>query len=157
MCGICGYAYRDHGRFADPRSLRAMNETITHRGPDSDGYYEHAGVGLAMRRLSIIDVQGGDQPIFNEDKTIAIVFNGELYNFHNLRERLASTGHVFTTHTDTECIVHAYETWGVDCLQYLNGMFAFAIWDSRQNQLFIARDRTGIKPLYYSVLPDAVV
>lgn len=150
MCGICGYAYADTQRTVDRAVIQAMNQTIRHRGPDSDGFYLQDGVALAMRRLSIIDVSGGDQPIYNEDGTLAIVFNGEIYNFPELRQSLLRLGHDFKTHSDTECIVHAYESWGDNCLNYLNGMFAFALWDTKNQSLLVARDRTGIKPLYYS-------
>ncbi|MBZ0309403.1 MAG: asparagine synthase (glutamine-hydrolyzing) [Anaerolineae bacterium] len=150
MCGICGYAHADVQHPINETILRAMNETIHHRGPDSDGYYLQPGVALAMRRLSIIDVAGGDQPIYNEDGTLAIVFNGEIYNFPELRKTLVSLGHEFQTNSDTECIVHAYESWGDDCLTHLNGMFAFALWDKKNQRLLVARDRTGIKPLYYA-------
>lgn len=157
MCGICGYVHQDRQRVVHEPHLRGMNESITHRGPDSEGYYIQPGVALAMRRLSIIDVVGGAQPIFNEDKTLAIIFNGEIYNFQEVRTRLLQEGHQFCTQTDTECIVHAYESWGVDCLDQLNGMFAFALWDTREQKLFLARDRTGIKPLYYADLDGTLV
>src|SRR5690606_16357988 len=134
-----------------------MNQSIQHRGPDSDGFYICPGVALAMRRLSIIDVSGGDQPIFNEDGSLAIIYNGEMYNFPQLRDELLAHGHVFKTQTDTECVVHAYEQWGLDCVKHFNGMFAFALWDSREQRLFIARDRTGIKPLYYAHLEDSLL
>lgn len=154
MCGICGYAHADVQRAVNAAYLRAMNDTIRHRGPDSDGYYLQPGIALAMRRLSIIDVAGGDQPIYNEDGTLAVIFNGEIYNFPELRQKLLRLGHQFQTHSDTECIVHAYESWGEDCLSHLNGMFAFALWDSKNQRLLVARDRTGIKPLYYAQLHD---
>src|SRR3990172_10800465 len=122
MCGICGCLHTDIQHPIEASIIHRMNDSIIHRGPDSDGYYIQEGVGLAIRRLSIIDVQGGDQPIFNEDSSIVIVFNGEIYNFPELRDKLLDQGHHFKTHTDTECIVHAYETWGVECLEHLNGM-----------------------------------
>ena len=150
MCGICGVAYADRSRSVDPVVLRAMNEAIRHRGPDSDGFHFAPGVGLAARRLSIIDVAGGDQPISNEDGSVHIVYNGEIYNHEQLRHELQTRGHRFRTHTDTEAIVHAYEEYGEDCVQRLRGMFAFAIWDERNETLFIARDRVGKKPLYYA-------
>ena len=157
MCGICGYIHRDWQRPIHEFQLRGMNDALVHRGPDSEGYYIHPGAALAMRRLSIIDVAGGDQPIYNEDKSIALVFNGEIYNFREVRAQLVQAGHRFYTDTDTECVVHAYESWGVECLEHLNGMFAFALWDERERELFLARDRTGIKPLYYAALDDTLV
>lgn len=150
MCGICGIA-DSAGRRVDSSVLRRMNAAIAHRGPDGEGFFEHGGAGLAMRRLAIIDVSGGDQPIFNEDKSIAIVFNGECYNYQELRELLDKRGHQFRTNSDTECIVHLYEDHGPECLQHLRGMFAFAIWDEARKRLFIARDRLGKKPIYYSI------
>jgi len=153
MCGIVGI-HSLNGHRPIPRPvLAAMNRALTHRGPDSEGYHEDAGrVGLAMRRLSIIDVSGGDQPISNEDGTIWIVFNGEIYNFPELRAELEARGHRFRTHSDTETIVHAYEEFGDDCVDRLRGMFTFAIWDASRRRLLLARDRVGIKQLYYSVV-----
>ena len=130
--------------------LGRMNEAIRHRGPDEDGIYLNGRVGLAVRRLAIIDLEGGQQPITNEDRTVWIVFNGEIYNFEELKERLQKLGHTFTTGSDTEAIVHAYEQYGADCPKHLRGMFAFAIWDERKEELFLARDRVGKKPLLYS-------
>jgi len=149
MCGICGTLHYDRRARADADEVRRMNEAIFHRGPDEDGFYVNGRVGLAMRRLSIIDLTSGQQPIGNEDGTIWIVFNGEIYNFQEVRRDLESKGHRFKTNSDTEAIVHAYEEYGIDCPAKLNGMFAFAIWDSRAERLFIARDRLGKKPLYY--------
>jgi asparagine synthase (glutamine-hydrolysing) len=149
MCGICGFVHADRQRPVSRDVLRTMNEAIVHRGPDSEGYHAERGVGLAMRRLSIIDLAGGDQPIYNEDGRVVIVFNGEIYNFHDLRRDLEGT-HTFKTHTDTECIVHAYEEFGTECLERLNGMYAFALWDEERQQLLLARDRAGIKPLYWT-------
>ncbi|MEX1071103.1 MAG: asparagine synthase (glutamine-hydrolyzing) [Anaerolineales bacterium] len=151
MCGICGIA-DSAGLHVDVAMLRRMNTAIVHRGPDGDGFFEQQGVNLAMRRLAIIDVAGGDQPIFSEDKRIAIVYNGECYNYQELRDLLDKRGHQFRTNSDTECIVHLYEDHGPDCLRYLRGMFAFAIWDEPRQRLFVARDRLGKKPIYYSVL-----
>jgi len=148
MCGICGVYSFGNGA-PSPDLLRAMNGTITHRGPDDEGYYMDGPVGLAMRRLSIIDVSTGHQPIANEDETIWIVYNGEIYNFPVLREELERKGHVFRTRADTETVIHAYEEWGLDCLPRFNGMFAFAIWDKPRKRLLLARDPTGIKPLFY--------
>lgn len=127
-----------------------MCSTIVHRGPDDDGFYCDGDVGLGMRRLSIIDLHSGRQPVRNEDGTVRVVFNGEIYNFQELRQRLESRGHVFATWTDTEVIVHLYEEYGRRCVDHLRGMFAFALWDSRQKQLLLARDRIGIKPLYFA-------
>ncbi len=149
MCGIAGFINSEHGKQANERDLRRMCDVITHRGPDEDGYFVFDNVALGMRRLSIIDLSTGRQPITNEDKSIWIVFNGEIYNFPELRAELEAKGHQFRTKTDTETIVHAYEEWGTLCASKLNGMFAFAIWDNRRKQLFLARDRIGIKPLYY--------
>ncbi|HYG36030.1 MAG TPA: asparagine synthetase B, partial [Clostridia bacterium] len=148
MCGICGI-FDLAGNPIDRETLARMSEVIQHRGPDGAGEYVDGEVGLGHRRLSIIDVGGGSQPIGNEDGKVQIVFNGEIYNFVELREQLQKAGHQFRTRSDTEVIVHAYEEWGVQCVKRFNGMFAFAIWDSRERELFIARDHLGIKPLYY--------
>ena len=137
--------------------LERMNGTLTHRGPDDEGYYLSGPVGLAMRRLSIIDLSTGRQPITNEDESLWIVFNGEIYNYPELRTDLISHGHRFRTKTDTEVILHLYEEVGEDCVTRLNGMFAFAVWDTRQHRLFLARDRLGIKPLFYSPMPGGGV
>jgi asparagine synthase (glutamine-hydrolysing) len=149
MCGICGILRKDQGQ-VDQQVLRNMNQANFHRGPDGDGFYFAPGVGLAMRRLAIIDLNTGDQPIPNEDETLWIVFNGEIFNFNELRNVLEQRGHQFRTQTDTECILHLYEDHGEDCLQYLRGQFAFAIWDKTHQRLFLARDRFGQKPLYYA-------
>ncbi|HOX86360.1 MAG TPA: asparagine synthase (glutamine-hydrolyzing) [bacterium] len=149
MCGICGMVYRDRQKPVDGDALQRMNDAMRHRGPDDAGYHLAEGVGLAMRRLSIIDLVSGSQPIYNEDRSLAIVFNGEIYNHAELRTQLIARGHNYRTRTDTETILHAYEEYGEECPRKLNGMFAFAIWDSRKELLFVARDRIGIKPLYY--------
>jgi len=149
MCGICGIFHTDRAERVERETLAGMNQRIVHRGPDDDGFYVHGNVGLAMRRLSIIDVRTGHQPITNEDENIWIVYNGELYNHRELRKDLEARGHHYRTQSDTETIVHLYEEYGRDCVGYLRGMFAFAIWDRRKRQLFIARDRLGIKPFYY--------
>jgi len=154
MCGITGKVYYDQDRPVEQRTLRAMCQSLVHRGPDDDGFYLKGNIGLAMRRLSIIDLQTGKQPIHNEDRTIWIVCNGEIYNFPDLRHDLETKGHRFYTRTDTEVIVHLYEDQGLDFVQYLNGMFALALWDENQRQLVLARDRLGIKPLFYAQLPD---
>lgn len=145
MCGICGYA----GFERDEQLLKRMAAVIAHRGPDDEGFFWVDRVGLGMRRLSIIDIAGGQQPILNEDGTIAIIFNGEIYNYKTLVEHLIQRGHLFRTRSDTETILHLYEEYGSECVQHLRGMFAFAIYDTRHQQLFLARDRMGIKPLYY--------
>jgi len=155
MCGIAGFADTVTGGAPPDRGdtdralLGAMCAVIRHRGPDDEGIRVEPGVGLGMRRLSIIDLATGHQPIANEDGTIWIVFNGEIYNYRSLREQLLAAGHAFTTTTDTEVIVHAYEQWGADAFAHLRGMFGLAIWDRRQQTLWLARDRVGIKPLYY--------
>ena len=144
MCGICGF----YG-FEDRQLLRKMTDTLIHRGPDDSGYYTDRNVSLGQRRLSIIDLKTGKQPIFNEDRSMVIVFNGEIYNFQEIRDNLEKNGHIFSTNSDTETIVHAYEEYGHNCLKKFRGMFAFALWDSRKKELFLARDHTGIKPLFY--------
>src|SRR5271169_3824529 len=150
MCGIAGLVDTRPGAAADEATVHRMCQTIVHRGPDDEGIFVKGGVGLGMRRLSIIDLSGGHQPVHNEDKTIWIVFNGEIYNFPELREDLENRGHRFYTHTDTEVIVHLYEDLGAECVQKLRGMFAFAIYDERRRRLLLARDRLGKKPLHYS-------
>ena len=138
----------------DRAVLHRMNESQHHRGPDEGDLHIAPGVGLGHRRLSIIDVATGQQPLFNEDHTVAVVFNGEIYNFQELVPELTALGHVFRTHSDTEVIVHAWEAWGADCVKRFRGMFAFALWDERQQTLFLARDRLGVKPMFYALLPD---
>lgn len=149
MCGIAGLVYNDRCSTVEPEVLKRMCTVIRHRGPDDTGLMVQGRVGIGMTRLSIIDVAGGHQPIHNEDKSVYIVFNGETYNYKELRENLKKKGHRFYTSSDTEVIVHLYEEYGEECVQYLRGMFAFAIWDKKKEQLFIARDRLGIKPLHY--------
>lgn len=149
MCGIAGIANRARDRAVDPGAVRAMMAAIAHRGPDDEGAYFDGAVGLGFKRLSIIDLTTGNQPIANEDETVWIVFNGEIYNYLELRRDLGRHHH-FRTHTDTEVILHLYEELGERCLERLNGMFAFVIWDSRQQRLFAARDRLGIKPFYWT-------
>jgi asparagine synthase (glutamine-hydrolysing) len=154
MCGIAGI-FDCRGRAdADRVLLRRMADALSHRGPDGDGFYYAPGVGLGHRRLAIIDLVSGDQPLFNEDRTVCVVFNGEIYNFQPLMAELTALGHVFRTRCDTEVIVHAWEEWGEACLERFNGMFAFAVWDARRDALFLARDRLGEKPLYYCLLND---
>ena len=153
MCGVTGI-YQPKGGPIDQALLARMTAVLAHRGPDGDGFHVEDGIGLGHRRLSIIDVAGGAQPMWNEDESVVIVFNGEIYNFPALRPKLEALGHVFRNRSDTEAIVHAWESWGPDCLQHLNGQFVFAIWDRRQKTLFLARDRLGKKPLYYTRRPD---
>ncbi|MGI8884527.1 MAG: asparagine synthase (glutamine-hydrolyzing) [Pyrinomonadaceae bacterium] len=153
MCGIVGII-NANSRVAKREILEGMNKCIVHRGPDEDGFYVNGNAALAMRRLSIIDLAGGQQPIHNHDKTKWIVFNGEIYNYQKLREDLEKRGHRFYTNSDTEAIVHLYDEYGADCVQHLRGMFAFAIWDEIDKSLFVARDRVGKKPLLYSHQPN---
>jgi len=148
MCGIAGIFYADD-RKVDEHELKAFVEKLHHRGPDGSGVHVDIQIGLGHRRLSIIDLEDGKQPLCNENGQVWITFNGEIYNFKELSEELKKKGHQFKTHSDTEAIVHAYEEWGEACLEHLRGMFAFAIWDKQQKTLFIARDHFGIKPLYY--------
>jgi asparagine synthase (glutamine-hydrolysing) len=150
MCGIAGVVETHPEGAVDNATVHRMCEAIVHRGPDDEGIFVKAGVGLGMRRLSIIDLAGGHQPVFNEDKTVWIVFNGEIYNFPELRVELEKRGHCFYTHTDTEVIVHLYEDLGADCVNKLRGMFAFALYDARRSKLLIARDRLGKKPVHYA-------
>src|SRR3990172_4956035 len=156
MCGIVGIA-----SFGEKpvllEEIRQMCEAIYHRGPDEDGFYLSREVGLGMRRLSIIDLNSGRQPVSNEDGSVWTVFNGEIYNFQELRKDLERRGHSFSTGTDTEVIVHSYEEYGPRCVEKLRGMFAFAIWDKRRRKLIIARDRLGIKPLYYTTVNGRLI
>jgi len=154
MCGICGIYNYGSGLPVERGDLKAMNDLIVHRGPDDEGYYTDRDLGLAMRRLSIIDLSTGHQPITNEDGSLWIVFNGEIYNFQELREGLRARGHVFKTKSDTEVILHLYEEKGEDFPKELRGMFAVAIWDKRKKRLTLARDRVGKKPLYYAQTPS---
>ncbi|MGB9648665.1 MAG: XrtA/PEP-CTERM system amidotransferase [Stellaceae bacterium] len=154
MCGIAGiFDYRRPGD-VDRVLLRRMTDILGHRGPDGDGFYYAPGIGLGHRRLAIVDLATGDQPLFNENGTVCVVFNGEIYNFQPLMAQLGALGHVFRTRSDTEVIVHAWEEWGQACVDHFNGMFAFALWDANCDALFLARDRLGEKPLYYSFLGD---
>jgi asparagine synthase (glutamine-hydrolysing) len=152
MCGIAGKFLYDPHVHVDADLLRTMTDAVTHRGPDAAGYYVGPGIGLGHRRLSIIDLATGDQPIGNEDGSIQVIFNGEIYNFAELRALLEARGHVFRTRTDTEVIAHGYEEWGDNAIERFRGMFAFALWDARRRRLLLARDRVGVKPLHYSVL-----
>lgn len=157
MCGIVGLFDTTGRQEIDRGLLTRMNDSHVHRGPDGDGEFFDPGIGLGHRRLSIIDLSGGAQPLFNEDGNVVVVFNGEIYNFQDLSDELIEAGHTFRTRSDTEVIVHAWEEWGQACVDRFRGMFTFAIWDRRKETLFLARDRLGIKPLYYSVLPSGML
>ncbi len=150
MCGLAGL-FRPDGGPVDVALLRRMTAALAHRGPDGDGFHTEQGLGLGHRRLAIIDVGGGQQPMYNEDASVVIAFNGEIYNFPQLRPRLQALGHVFGNRCDTEAIIHAWESFGPDCLEHLDGMFAFALWDRNRRTLFLARDRLGKKPLHYAM------
>src|ERR1700688_845877 len=166
MCGICGVIGIQRAELAEEITRRMMG-ALTHRGPDEDGLLVAPSAAFGMRRLSIIDLPGGHQPVFNETGNVAVVFNGEIYNFPQLRKTLEGRGHAFRTHSDTEVIVHAYEEWGEQCLREFRGMFAIAIWDARSSgtsgeearraRIFLARDRLGNKPLYYAVAGGALL
>src|ERR1700688_4970272 len=157
MCGIAGVVQFAGDEHVDAAILRRMCAAMVHRGPDDDGFYSHDRAGLGVRRLSIIDLANGHQPISNEDGTLWIVFNGEIYNHLVLREQLIARGHRYSTHSDTETVIHLFEEYGADCVQHLRGMFAFAIWNRNTRTLFIARDRLGIKPLYYKLTPERLL
>src|SRR6202142_34203 len=157
MCGIAGILEFGHDKRANAAALREMCRAIIHRGPDDEGFYTDGAAGIGMRRLSIVDVAGGHQPLSNEDGTLWIVFNGEIYNHLALREQLIARGHRYSTHSDTETVIHLFEEYGADCVQHLRGMFAFAIWNRNTKTLFIARDRLGIKPLYYKLTPERLL
>ena len=154
MCGITGIFDTLGGRNIDSQVLRRMNDSQWHRGPDEGSMHIEAGLAFGHRRLSIIDIASGQQPLFNEDRSIMVVFNGEIYNYQGLIRELQSLGHVFSTKSDTEVIVHAWESWGAECVQRFRGMFAFALWDRNKQTLFMSRDRLGVKPLHYAVLED---
>jgi asparagine synthase (glutamine-hydrolysing) len=160
MCGIVGFLTSRTQNIPDVRVLREMRESLSHRGPDDLGEYirplDERGpfVFFGHRRLSIIDLSGGHQPLSNEDETVWVIFNGEIYNFKELREELKGRGHQFRTCSDTEVIAHAYEEYGEECFQHFNGMFAIGIWDELKNRLVLARDRLGKKPLYYDLMND---
>jgi asparagine synthase (glutamine-hydrolysing) len=157
MCGICGfYYYRNHAP-VDQHVLNSMLRVLHHRGPDDSGVHFDKDLALGMRRLSIIDLDGGKQPITNEDGSVVTVFNGEIYNYQSLQQELRSRGHMLTTASDTEVIVHLYEDFGDDSVQHLRGMFGIAIWDARRRRLFVARDRLGIKPLYYTIADGTLI
>ncbi len=149
MCGICGMVNFVESDPVDPAVIGRMTGALAHRGPDAAGYFVHGGVGFGHRRLSIIDLDGGSQPMYNEDRSAVIIFNGEIYNYRSLAETLKDSGHTFATQSDTETILHAYEEFGDGCVSHLRGMFGFAIWDRRKRRLLLARDRLGVKPVYY--------
>lgn len=157
MCGIVGLFDTRGKQEVDRQVLERMNQSQFHRGPDEGELYTEPGMGMGHRRLSIIDVSSGQQPLFNEDRSVVVVFNGEIYNFQELATELAGYGHQFRTHSDTEVIVHAWEQWGERCVEHFRGMFAFGLWDRNQQVLFLARDRLGIKPLYYAVMGDGML
>ena len=157
MCGITGIFDTRGKREIDRAVLTRMNESQYHRGPVEGGVHIEAGVGLGHRRLSIIDLSTGQQPLYNEDQSVCVIFNGEIYNFQELVPELQALGHVFHTRSDTEVIVHAWESWGEKCVERFRGMFAFVLWDRNQETLFLARDRMGVKPMYYALLPDGTL
>jgi asparagine synthase (glutamine-hydrolysing) len=157
MCGIAGIVSSDRGERIEEAAVHRMCQAIVHRGPDDEGIFVKQNTGLGMRRLSIIDLAGGHQPVFNEDRSVWIVFNGEIYNFPELRRELEASGHRFCSHSDTEVIVHLYEEMGSECVQKLRGMFAFALYDERRHKLLMARDRLGKKPLHYAHLNDRLL
>lgn len=154
MCGICGFT----GQIIDrDETIKNMTEVITHRGPDDNGFYLDGGISMGFRRLSIIDLGTGHQPIYNEDQTLVLTFNGEIYNYRELREELLAQGHVFSTETDSEVLLHGFEQWGEKLLDRLRGMFGFAIYNKKDKSLFIARDFFGIKPMHYTQVGDSFV
>ncbi|MBT8137531.1 MAG: amidotransferase 1, exosortase A system-associated [Gammaproteobacteria bacterium] len=158
MCGIAGVINFEPGRPVERQLLARMCDAIVHRGPDGSGYFVSDGVGLGHRRLSIIDLEGGAQPMANADNSVVVTYNGEIYNYRELRAQLEARGYVFRTQSDTEVVVHGWSEWGADCVRHYNGMFAFAVWDARRKCLFLARDRLGIKPLHYAVVDgDALI
>ena len=157
MCGIAGYFHFDKNQTASFEKIQKMTDIILHRGPDGEGFFIKNNIALGHRRLSIIDLNTGHQPMYNEDKTIVVVFNGEIYNFIELREELKALGHVFQTRSDTEVLIHAYEQWGINCQQKFNGCWSFALWDENKKQLILSRDRLGEKPLYYAIWNNTLI
>jgi len=151
MCGICGQFNFALDQPVDLEEIKKMTRTMVHRGPDDEGYYLSGSLGLGFRRLAIIDLEGGRQPMADLSGSVRVVFNGEIYNFQELRQELEGYGHVFRTNSDTEVIVNGYRQWNIEVLDRLNGMFGLAIWDEERKQLMLARDRLGIKPLYYKI------
>lgn len=154
MCGIAGIFHLETAKPVDPARVRLMTDSMVHRGPDGSGVWTGPGVGLGHRRLAIIDLSGGAQPMLTPDEALAVTFNGEIYNFAAVREELASKGHVFRTHSDTEVILHAWRQWGPECVRRFDGMFAFGLYDEREQSLWLVRDRLGVKPLHYATLSD---
>ena len=154
MCGIAGIFHLETAKPIDPARVRLMTDAMAHRGPDGSGIWTAPGVGLGHRRLSIIDLAGGAQPMLTEDEALAVTFNGEIYNFAAVRAQLEAKGHVFRTHSDTEVILHGWRQWGTECVQHFDGMFAFALFDAREQSLWLVRDRLGVKPLHYATLSD---
>jgi len=148
MCGIVGLYYKDQQTHVAESTIHNMCRSIIHRGPDDEGVYIDGHVGIGMRRLSVIDLASGHQPMFNSNQTVSVVYNGEIYNYKHLRVELEQIGYQFQTESDTEVLVHGYEAWGAGLCAKLNGMFAFSIWDSERRELMLARDQIGIKPLY---------
>ena len=157
MCGIVGLVHTDPARRCEQEIITKMRDIFAYRGPDDSGLYLDGSVGLGHRRLSIIDLGGGHQPMSNEEGSLCIVFNGEIYNYRTLRQELIAKGYRFRTKSDTEVILHLYAERGEACVHTLNGMFAFAIWDKKRHLLFLARDRMGVKPLYYAAAPGAFI
>ena len=157
MCGITGVFYFDKERKVDLSKLKRMTKKLFHRGPDGEGYFCKKNIGLGHRRLSIIDLNTGDQPMFNDDKTITLVYNGEIYNYVEIRNELISKGHKFRSKSDTEVIIRSYEEWGIECQNKFNGMWAFALWDEKKQQLFLSRDRIGQKPLNFGINDNSIV
>jgi asparagine synthase (glutamine-hydrolysing) len=157
MCGIAGIVDLLERRPVDRDLLGRMTDSMTHRGPDGSGFHVEPGVGFGHRRLSIIDLEGGKQPLYNEDGTVVVTYNGEIYNFQDIEDELRASGHQFRTRCDTEVIVHAWEQWGEQCVDRFNGMFAFAVWDQNKQTLFLARDRLGVKPLYYTITGKGIL
>src|SRR5229473_4451675 len=151
MCGICGLLSMSGARMPTGQELRSMTHVLYHRGPDDEGYHLAGPLGLGFRRLSIIDLAGGHQPMSDAEETVFVIFNGEIYNFQELRQELETRGHRFRTKSDTEAIVHGYKQWGTDVFDRLNGMFGVAIWDVRKRRLVLARDAMGIKLVYFAI------
>jgi asparagine synthase (glutamine-hydrolysing) len=157
MCGIAGYYHFEKDRPASFEKIQMMTNSLVHRGPDGEGLYVRNSLALGHRRLAIIDLETGQQPVFNIDKSVVVIFNGEIYNYVELREELIKNGFIFRTASDTEVILHAYEKWGIDCITHFNGAWAISIWDQKKDQLFLSRDRMGEKPLYYTVFDNTFV
>ncbi len=157
MCGVVGIVSLNPSEHVDRDRLARMRDAVAHRGPDGEGLWIDGHVGLGHRRLAIVDIEGGAQPMTNEDESIWLSYNGEIYNHASLRSRLQARGHRYRTRSDTEAILHLYEEYGERCVEQLEGMFAFALWDTRERRLLLARDRLGIKPLYYAKTPNELL